>query len=130
MTSRPWVLRHVGHAVPTELVGAFVSACIQVIRELTGEEKLETAFGWSLGLISRMLERAILEGATIVMKAVNQDSGRLLRKGGPCATWQMSRVDAEQHHSRLVHLSAVLVHRKWSAESGPGHHRRLAHCPS
>ena len=64
-------LRHVGYAPPTELFGPFVSACIQVVREMTGDDKLEAAFGWSLGLISRMLVRTILEGSTIVMKAIN-----------------------------------------------------------
>ncbi len=78
-------LRHVGYAVPTELFGAFVSACIQVMRDLTGDEKLETAFGWSLGLISRMLVRTILEGSTIVMKAINSNSRKQLKKAVSCA---------------------------------------------
>jgi len=107
-------LRHVGYAVPTELFGAFVSACIQVIRDLTGDEKLETAFGWSLGLISRMLVRTILEGSTIVMKAINQNSAKQLRKAVSCAprgkraSWMLNITVGTQSISPLM----------WSIESG------------
>jgi len=107
-------LRHVGYAVPTELFGAFVSACIQVIREMTGDEKIETAFGWSLGLISRMLVRTILEGSTIVMKAINGNSGKQLRKAVGCAprgkraSWMLNITVGTQSISPLY----------WSIESG------------
>jgi hypothetical protein len=107
-------LRHVGYAPPTELFGPFVSSCIQVIRILTQDEKLEDAFSWSLGLISRMLVRTILEGSTIVMKAINVNSGRQLRQAIGCAPrskralWMLNITVGTQSISPLM----------WSIESG------------
>jgi len=45
-------LRHVGYAIPTELFGPFVTACIQVVRMLPNDPVAEEGFRWSLGLIS------------------------------------------------------------------------------
>jgi uncharacterized membrane protein YgcG len=107
-------LRHVGYAPPTELFGPFVSSCIQVIRILTQDEKLEDAFSWSLGLISRMLVRTILEGSTIVMKAINVNSGRQIRSAIGCAArskralWMLNITVGTQSISPLM----------WSIESG------------
>lgn len=107
-------LRHVGYAPPTELFGPFVSSCIQVIRILTQDEKLVDAFSWSLGLISRMLVRTILEGSTIVMKAINVNSGSQLRKAIACASrskralWMLNITVGTQSISPLM----------WSIESG------------
>lgn len=107
-------LRHVGYAPPTELFGPYVSSWIQVIRILTQDEKLEDAFSWSLGLISRMLVRTILEGSTIVMKAINVNSGSQLRKAIGCASrskralWMLNITVGTQSISPLM----------WSIESG------------
>merc|ERR1719450_734718 len=78
-------LRHVGYGVPTHLFGPFVTACVQVIRTLTDDDMAEEAFRWSLSLISRILTRVITEGSTIVMKAINQNSGKALKKAVGCA---------------------------------------------
>jgi len=78
-------LRHVGYGIPTDLFGSFVTACVQVLRSLTDDDVAETAFRWSLNLISRILTRVINEGSTIVMKAINGNSGKQLRKAVSCA---------------------------------------------
>lgn len=107
-------LRHVGYAPPTELFGPFVSSVLQVVRILTRDEKLEEAFSWSLGLISRMLVRTILEGSTIVMKAINVNSGVGVRKAigvaprNKRALWMLNITVGTQSISPLM----------WSIESG------------
>jgi hypothetical protein len=55
-------LRHVGYAVPTELFGAFVTACVEVIMTRTKDETTVESFRWSLGLVSKMMVRVINEG--------------------------------------------------------------------
>jgi len=78
-------LRHVGYGIPTELFGPFVTACVQVVRTLTVDDVAKEAFRWSLSLISRILTRVITEGSTIVMKAINANSGKALKKAVACA---------------------------------------------
>merc|ERR1719282_2041018 len=78
-------LRHVGYGIPTDLFGAFVTACVQVVRMLTDDDMAEEAFRWSLSLISRILMRVINEGSTIVMKAINSNSGKAVKKAVSCA---------------------------------------------
>lgn len=78
-------LRHVGYGIPTDQFGAFVSACVEVVRSLTTDDDAVDAFRWSLSLISRMLTRVINEGSTIVMKAINNNSAKQLRKAIACA---------------------------------------------
>lgn len=78
-------LRHVGYGIPTDLFGAFVTGCVQVVRSLTDDDMAEEAFRWSLSLISRILTRVINEGSTIVMKAINMNSGKMLKKAVGCA---------------------------------------------
>merc|ERR1712151_323047 len=57
----------------------------QVVRSLTDDDLAEEAFRWSLSLISRILTRVINEGSTIVMKAINTNSGKGLKKAVGCA---------------------------------------------
>lgn len=73
-------LRHVGYAVPTELFPPYVTASIEVVRAMTTDEAAETAFRWSLTLISKILVRSINEGSTVVMKAVNTNQEKALRR--------------------------------------------------
>ena len=73
-------LRHVGYAVPTELFPPYVTASIEVVRTMTTDEAAETAFRWSLTLISKILVRSINEGSTVVMKAVNTNQEKALRR--------------------------------------------------
>merc|ERR1719261_119538 len=65
-------LRHVGYAIPTDLFGPFVSVCVE-------------GFRWSLAPVGKMLVRTILEGSTIVMKAINNNSVKTLQKAIGCA---------------------------------------------
>merc|ERR1719414_1408730 len=78
-------LRHVGYGIPTDLFGSFVTACVEVVRSLTKDDVAEEAFRWSLNLISRITTRVINEGSTIVMKAINANSGKGLKKAVSCA---------------------------------------------
>lgn len=78
-------LRHVGYAVPTDLFGPFVSACIKVVGRQTDDEEALEAFRWSLSLISKMLVGTITEGSTIVMQAINENSVKQLQKAICCA---------------------------------------------
>eukprot|EP00435_Cladocopium_sp_Y103_P045434 s1627_g13.t1 len=71
-------LRHVGYAIPTELFAPFVSCAVETVRDKTADDIAESAFRWTL--ISKILVRTILEGSTIVMKAINTNSARALRK--------------------------------------------------
>jgi len=73
-------LRHVGYAIPTELFSPFVSSAVDVVRGMTSDENAETGFRWSLTLVAKILVRTILEGSTIVMKAVNTNSEKSLKK--------------------------------------------------
>merc|ERR1712023_25291 len=48
-------LRHVGYAIPTELFGPFVSACVEVLMTRTSDETTVESFRWSLALTAKML---------------------------------------------------------------------------
>merc|ERR1719296_235992 len=72
------------------------------------------AFRWSLSLVSRMLTRVINEGSTIVMKAINMNSGKMLKKSVSCAprgkraTWMLNVQVGTQSISPFV----------WAIETG------------
>eukprot|EP00439_Symbiodinium_sp_Y106_P082888 s1008_g22.t1 len=79
-------LRHVGYGVPTEMFAPFVNACVEVIKDAVGDNALALqGFKWSLGIVSKQLVRTIAEGSTIVMKAVNANSKKMLQKAISCA---------------------------------------------
>merc|ERR1719482_2501745 len=107
-------LRHVGYAIPTELFGPFVSASVEVMMTRTSDEKTIESFRWSLGLIGKMLVRTITEGSTIVMKAINSNSTKNLKKAIGCAprgersAWLLIVQVGTQSISPLA----------WSVESG------------
>uniref|UniRef100_A0A7S2QH07 Globin family profile domain-containing protein n=2 Tax=Zooxanthella nutricula TaxID=1333877 RepID=A0A7S2QH07_9DINO len=107
-------LRHVGYGIPTELFGPFVTACVQVVRTLTDDDLAEEAFRWSLSLISRILTRVITEGSTIVMKAINANSSKQVRKAISCAPrgkramWMLNVQVGTQSISPLI----------WAIETG------------
>jgi len=107
-------LRHVGYAIPTEFFGPFVSACVEVIQSATTDVDCVESFRWSLGLIAKMLVRTIQEGSTIVMKAINSNNAKALRKAIGCAPrgeradWQLMIQVGTQNISPLA----------WSIESG------------
>mmetsp|Transcript_28120 Transcript_28120/g.65335 ORF Transcript_28120/g.65335 Transcript_28120/m.65335 type:complete len:1268 (+) Transcript_28120:118-3921(+) len=78
-------LRHVGYGIPTEHFGPFVSACVLVLQTYVPDPTTLEAFRWSLALVSRMLVRTIREGSTIVMKAINTNSMKQLKKAISCS---------------------------------------------
>ncbi|CAE7537410.1 unnamed protein product [Symbiodinium natans] len=73
-------LRHVGYAIPVEMFPPFVSAAVALLQELATNELAIEAFRWSLALISKILVRAISEGSTLVMKAINTNQRLMLNK--------------------------------------------------
>ena len=108
-------LRHVGYAIPTELFGPFVTACVEVVQMQPGAtEMVVEAFRWSLGLVASMLVRTIIEGSTVVMKAINGNSRRQIRNAisgaprGVRAQWMLKIQVGSQSISPL----------SWSIESG------------
>jgi len=114
-------LRHVGYGVPIDLFGPFCDSCVQVIKPLIDElpkpesttvwcpadrahqlaerdvpmHLMVEGFRWSLGLVSRVLMRTIVEGSTSVMQAIHADSAKGMLKAlldAPRAeryTWQL-----------------------------------------
>lgn len=72
-------LRHVGYGVPTELFGPFLTSHIEVMQSITNDTAALEAYQWSLSLIVKILIRNINEGSTIVMKAINANSVRMLK---------------------------------------------------
>lgn len=107
-------LRHVGYGVLTEFFAPYVSGAVEVVRNMTNEENAQEGFKWSLSLMGRILVRTINEGSTIVMKAVNNNSEKTLRKAvavaprGRRATWMLNITVGTQSISPLF----------WAIESG------------
>mmetsp|Transcript_98483 Transcript_98483/g.153896 ORF Transcript_98483/g.153896 Transcript_98483/m.153896 type:complete len:1144 (-) Transcript_98483:100-3531(-) len=107
-------LRHVGYGIPTELFGPFVTACVEAVQSVCNDEDTIESFRWSLALIGKMLVRTITEGSTIVMKAINSNSSKQIRKAITCAprgdraNWMLIVQVGTQSISPL----------SWSIESG------------
>ena len=73
-------LRHVGYGVPTEYFPPMVQAYCEAIEDLCHDESVSEAFRWSLSLITKILTRVILEGSTVVMKAINTNQESAVRQ--------------------------------------------------
>jgi len=107
-------LRHVGYAIPTEYMPPFASACVEVVQGLTKDQDCIDGFQWSIGLIAKSLVRTILEGSTIVMKAINQNTRKSMNKAisvaprGERAQWMLLIQVGTQNISPLA----------WAIESG------------
>merc|ERR1719436_2187917 len=107
-------LRHVGYAIPTEYMPPFASACVEVVQGLTKDQVCVDGFQWSIGLIAKSLVRTILEGSTIVMKAINYNTKRSIQKAlgvaprGERSNWMLIIQVGTQRISPLA----------WSIESG------------
>merc|ERR1712187_218602 len=107
-------LRHVGYAIPTEYMPPFASACVEVVQGLTKDQTCIDGFQWSIGLIAKSLVRTILEGSTIVMKAINVNTKKSMNKAlsvaprGERANWMLIIQVGTQTISPLA----------WSIESG------------
>ena len=108
-------LRHVGYAIPTELFGLFVTACVEVVQMQPGAtEMVVEAFRWSLGLVASMLVLTIIEGSTVVKKAINGNSRRQIRNaisGAP-------RGVREQWMLKIQVVSQSISPLSWPIESG------------
>merc|ERR1719329_245275 len=78
-------LRHVGYAIPTELFSPFITACVNVLLKTTQDATTVDSFRWSLSLVGKMLVRTIIEGSTIVMKAINTNSRKRIKLAVDCA---------------------------------------------
>lgn len=107
-------LRHVGYAIPTELIAPFVTCCIEVFRETTDDETIVQAFRWSLSLISQMLVGTIKEGSTVVMQAINKNCPKMVRvalQGAP-------RGQRAQWVLRIQVGSQSISPLRWALESG------------
>merc|ERR1719343_238234 len=107
-------LRHVGYAIPTEYMPPFASACVEVVQGLTKDQVCIDGFQWSIGLIAKSLVRTILEGSTIVMKAINQNTKKSMMKAisvaprGERNEWMLLIQVGTQNISPLA----------WAVESG------------
>mmetsp|Transcript_100511 Transcript_100511/g.181398 ORF Transcript_100511/g.181398 Transcript_100511/m.181398 type:complete len:1156 (+) Transcript_100511:43-3510(+) len=108
-------LRHVGFGIPIELFTPFVTAVVQVMARHNGNEEIALeAFQWSLNLTANVLVRTIVEGSTVVMKAINVNSMKGLRKAlqtaprSKRATWLLHVQVGDQFISPLI----------WAIESG------------
>jgi len=73
-------LRHVGYGVPTEYFPPMVQAYCEAIEKLCPDRFGPEAFQWSLSLITKILTRVILEGSTVVMKAINTNQESAVRQ--------------------------------------------------
>jgi len=107
-------LRHVGYGIPTEFFAPFVSAAVDAVKTMEAQELAQDAFRWSLTLVSKILVRTILEGSTIVMKAINTNDAKQLRKA----------ISVAPRGKRAQELLNITVGTKsispliWSIESG------------
>jgi hypothetical protein len=107
-------LRHVGYGVPPELFSPFVTSWVEAISTTTNDDDAIESFRWSLGLTAKMVVRAITEGSTIVMRAINSNSMKQLKKAVGCAprgeraNWMLIVQVGTQNISPL----------SWSIESG------------
>jgi uncharacterized membrane protein YgcG len=88
-------LRHVGYGIPTHLFGPWTSVCIEGVQGISSDPVAVEGFGWSLAILAKMMVRTILEGSTIVMRAINSNSSKGLVKAvgvaprGERATWML-----------------------------------------
>mmetsp|Transcript_38322 Transcript_38322/g.88621 ORF Transcript_38322/g.88621 Transcript_38322/m.88621 type:complete len:1254 (+) Transcript_38322:36-3797(+) len=73
-------LRHVGYGVPADFFEPFVEGWTQTFQQLTGDDDLTDAFRWSFSLVAKLLVRTIEQGATLVMKAINTNNAKQVRR--------------------------------------------------
>ena len=96
-------LRQVGYAIPTDLVGPFMSACVEDGQGLITDENASDSFQWSLALVSRSLTRTVLVGSTVIMKAVS------------CASLE----EHAEWRIRIKVRAQSILPPAWSLEGGP-----------
>eukprot|EP00927_Polykrikos_kofoidii_P033473 TRINITY_DN282_c0_g1_i7.p1 TRINITY_DN282_c0_g1~~TRINITY_DN282_c0_g1_i7.p1 ORF type:complete len:1106 (-),score=182.29 TRINITY_DN282_c0_g1_i7:180-3497(-) len=107
-------LRHVGYGISTEFFGPFASSAVQVIAGLTSDQTCVDGFNWSMGLMTKCTMRTIIEGSTIVMKAINTNTRKAMATAlgtasrGERAKWMLLVQVGSQNISPLA----------WSVQSG------------
>jgi len=107
-------LRHVGYAIPVELFPPLVTVWIDRWRGIGASETSNEAFSWALGLVAKMQTRTIIEGTTVVMKAINANSAQTLNRSlsyaprGERAQWLLLITAGTQEISPFF----------WSIQSG------------
>lgn len=107
-------LKHVGFGIPTDLFTPFITACIKVFRKFCPKDQASEAFEWALILVGVVLVRAIQEGSTVVMTAINANNEKALQKAlaaaprGERATWLLHIQVGDQFISPFV----------WALENG------------
>mmetsp|Transcript_168400 Transcript_168400/g.541026 ORF Transcript_168400/g.541026 Transcript_168400/m.541026 type:complete len:1179 (-) Transcript_168400:110-3646(-) len=107
-------LRHVGFGIPTDLFPPFIKSYIEIMTKYVEDETVVQAFAWSLRLVAKILVRTIHEGSTVVMKSINCNSVKLLKRAIIAAPrklramWMLDVQVGDQHISPLA----------WSIESG------------
>ncbi|CAE7525772.1 unnamed protein product [Symbiodinium natans] len=100
-------LRHVGYGVTADFFDPFVEGWTQVFQELTGDDDVADAFRWSFSLVAKLLVRTIEQGATLVMKAINTNNAKQVRRAlsyaprGIRATWVLDVTVGTQSVSPL-----------------------------
>lgn len=107
-------LRHVGYGIPTELFMPFVEAWSQAIYAMNVDEKTAASIRWSLTLISKSLIRTIVEGSTLVMKAINTNSALKFHK----AISVTSRKKREQELLRVTVGTQSISPLLWAIQNG------------
>lgn len=73
-------LRHVGYGIPTEMFSPYVSAAVDTVAAISTDDNALAGFRWSLTLVAKILVRAVGEGATLVMRAINTNQELAMRK--------------------------------------------------
>jgi hemoglobin-like flavoprotein/uncharacterized membrane protein YgcG len=107
-------LRHVGYGVSTDLFVPYISCACDVAAAATPDAVAVESYSWSLGLIGRTVTRTILEGSTLVMKAINVNTKRSINLAvaqaprGERAKWQLRIQVGTQSISPLM----------WAIDSG------------
>ena len=70
-------LVQVGWGIPPDLFGPYTSGAVESVRCMTTDENTQAAFRFSLSLIAKILVRAVTEGGTLVMRAINTNQAGL-----------------------------------------------------
>eukprot|EP00927_Polykrikos_kofoidii_P002426 TRINITY_DN1096_c0_g1_i13.p1 TRINITY_DN1096_c0_g1~~TRINITY_DN1096_c0_g1_i13.p1 ORF type:complete len:1086 (+),score=186.39 TRINITY_DN1096_c0_g1_i13:79-3336(+) len=110
-------LRHVGYGVSAEFFSPFASSTVEVVATFTSDEMAIEGFKWSIGLMAKSTMRTLIEGSTIVMKAINVNTKKSMRKAisnaprGERFSWMLLIQVGSQNISPLA----------WAIESGALH---------
>ena len=108
-------LRHVGFGIPTEMFGPYVSAAVDTVAAIAEDENALQGFRWSLTLVAKILVRAVGEGATLVMRAINTNQEVAMRKALAIAprgrrAMEMLNISAPRHLKGGARTPAGCMH--------------------